>query len=231
MNKKGSWLGYIALCLLLSCSLQQGATISLDPAIVSQQGTTGQAGDVDTPLHKAILAQKDLAFIQALLKDTSIDTPGNQGNTSLHLAVRQGSLALIEILLASKADVGVKNTAGMTALHIAAQEGSLPVMELLIGQEAAGINVQDNGGYTPLFYAIREGHLALVQFLLQKGAAIGAVDVQEASRMGSALIMQLLIDSKADIEATNREGYAGLHLAASKGHAAAIQLLIDNKQL
>jgi ankyrin repeat protein len=204
-NKKGLWLSCIALCLLLGCSLQQGTTISPDPIITPQPGITGQVGDLDTPLHKAILQQKDLGFIQALLKDIPVDTPGNQGNTPLHLAVRQGNLALVEVLVAAKAAVHATNTASMAPFHIAAQQGSLPVMELLVAQVAADINTQDNQGYTPLFYAIREGNLALVQFLLQKKATIHTLDLQEASRVGNASMMQLLIDSKAAIEGTNRE--------------------------
>jgi hypothetical protein len=55
ITKKRSWLSCIAFCLLLGCSLQQGTTLSTDPIIIPQQGTTGQTGDLDTPLHKAIL--------------------------------------------------------------------------------------------------------------------------------------------------------------------------------
>src|SRR6201999_4300138 len=98
--------------------------------------------------------QKDLAIIQALLKDTPVSTPGSQGNTPLHLAVGQNNLALIELLVAAKAEVQAKNTAGMTPLHLVAQKGSLPVIKL-VAQQEIDINVQDNHGYTPLFYAIR----------------------------------------------------------------------------
>src|SRR4051794_18075409 len=97
-RKKCSWLSCTALCLLLSCS-QQGTIISSDPVIIPQQGTMGQAGDLDTSLHKAILKKKDIDFIRTLLKDIPVNTSGNQGNTPLHLAARQGSLELVALLI------------------------------------------------------------------------------------------------------------------------------------
>jgi serine/threonine-protein phosphatase 6 regulatory ankyrin repeat subunit B len=43
-----------------------------------------------------------------------------------------------------------------------------------------------------------------------------------------AAIVQLLINSGADIEATDERGKTPLHFAVQSGHAETVQLLIDN---
>jgi hypothetical protein len=123
LTRKFSWLGSIAFCLLLGCE-QHGIIISPASAITIPQGAITQAGDLNTPLHQAVL-QGDLEAVCTLLAKIDVNTPGNEGNTALHLAVLQDNLALVKMLVAAKATIHAKNTAGLSPLELANQKGGI----------------------------------------------------------------------------------------------------------
>lgn len=117
---------------------------------------------------------EQLAVNVAELKDTqqSINTPGPDGDTALHLACLYGHLQCVEVLLQEGAKADVVNTQdGTTALHDAAAGGYLEIAQLLLNRSGASIvSQQDTDGDTALHNAARGGHLEVVQLLLQQGA-------------------------------------------------------------
>jgi ankyrin repeat protein len=61
---------------------------------------------------------------------------------------------VVELLLASKADVNAKASIGWTPLHFAAMRCHRDVVELLLASKA-DVNAEDGGGGTPLRDAAR----------------------------------------------------------------------------
>eukprot|EP00878_Enallax_costatus_P005784 GHUV01006065.1.p1 GENE.GHUV01006065.1~~GHUV01006065.1.p1 ORF type:complete len:240 (+),score=79.69 GHUV01006065.1:122-841(+) len=110
----------------------------------------------------------------AELKDTeqSIDTPGPDGDTALHLACLYGHLPCVELLLREGANADVVNSEdGTTAVHDAAAGGYLDIIQLLFSKTSpSSVSLQDADGDTALHNAARGGHLDVVQYLLQQGA-------------------------------------------------------------
>ena len=108
----------------------------------------------------------------------------SSGYAPLHLAARLGDLAIIQLLLAAKADITLKNNFGGTALHqVSREQGGIASMELLLSS-GASIESQDDGGLSPLHYAVICNEPANVQFLIERGANINA-----ASKKGHTVLM------------------------------------------
>lgn len=117
---------------------------------------------------------EQLAVNIAELKDTqqSLDTPGPDGDTALHLACLYGHAQCVELLLQEGARADVINAEdGTTALHDAAAGGYVEIAQLLLNKTGPSIvSVQDADGDTALHNAARGGHLDVVRYLLQQGA-------------------------------------------------------------
>ena len=150
-------------------------------------------------IHDAAKAG-DLAKVRALLKENPnlvLSKEDKEGRTSLHLAALEGRKDVVELLLASKAEVNAKDNKGETPLHMAARKGRKDVVELLLANKAE-VNAKDNEGKTPL-------HIA---------AGFGRKDVAE-----------LLLAKKAEINAKDKNGVTPLAFAVDKGHKDLAELL------
>lgn len=91
-----------------------------------------------------------------------------QGNTALHLAMRncsKSALALLRGFPAGALEVNVKNHQGCTALHYALglpEEDSPDVFELLCFKHRADVSIHTLAGATPLELALQHGHSTVV---------------------------------------------------------------------
>jgi hypothetical protein len=93
----------------------------------------------------------DLGKVKALLKDNPdlVFSKESAGGTPLHGAAYRGHKDVVELLLASKADVNAKSKNGWTPLHEAAANGYKDVAELLLANKA-DVNAKN---YKPIFYS------------------------------------------------------------------------------
>ncbi|KAK3643756.1 hypothetical protein LTR56_010062 [Elasticomyces elasticus] len=98
-----------------------------------------------------------------------VDAISRNGLTALHVAVAQGWLNIIALLLEYGADTAVLTElladTAMTALHLAALYGNVEAVELLL-QHGADISARDENGSTPLVIASIEGNNTVVEMLL-----------------------------------------------------------------
>lgn len=94
----------------------------------------------------------------------------NSGNPRpLVLAVCNGNLAMVELLLSHKADIN-DNFLRTTALGAAARLGNVEMTAFLL---ARGANPNGRSDYfTPLYYAAAEGHIDVVRQLIKAGAKL-----------------------------------------------------------
>ncbi len=169
---------------LLEQLLQAGAS-------VSAQDAKGH-----TPLMQAAL-MGDLAACQLLLKQAGDVSGGGSKAAALMMAASQGHAAVVELLLAKKAAVGVSNQQGVTALFYAIEGKNLRVVEMLLAA-GAQVNVRQFQGFTPLMFAAKLGDPEVVKLLLAKGASVelknarGETAYQIASRLKRLSVFSLL---------------------------------------
>lgn len=101
------------------------------------------------------------------------------GYSPLHYAAQNNNIKIVELLLASSADVDL-NTCGATPLHRAAYTGSIECCQLLLAGKAFPNAIDTSFGdcQTPLHKAMARGHMAIAQLLLSYGADSTILDAR-----------------------------------------------------
>ncbi|KAK2152091.1 hypothetical protein LSH36_340g06057 [Paralvinella palmiformis] len=98
--------------------------------------------------HAAITNHVTIAKI--LLRDDDLDLirKDNDGNTALHLAAKQGHVAIVELisspLLKYQLPVDVRNGDGMTPLMLACRHGNVETARFLVNKCKASLTMRDN---------------------------------------------------------------------------------------
>ncbi len=122
----------------------------------------------------------NLVKVKALLKENPdlVFSKDSDGMTALHWASARGHKDIMELLLASNADVNAKDSAEWTPLHWASAEGRKDVMEIL----------REHGGYSNVgSRGTKEAVQEAQQQLQALGYAPGLADGAMGSRTMAAL--------------------------------------------
>lgn len=161
-------------------------------------------------------------FLEARDEDTSLNTKDRNGYTILLWAYYRASVPIIKLLEENGADFDLKTKDGKTILHLACISNSDAVVRRAY-EKVGGINILDNSGFSPLGYASQRSE-SMVKFLIEKGAKPNAgksavnKPLANAAMYANAGICKYLIESGAEIDATNANGESALHVAAHGGH-------------
>lgn len=143
------------------------------------------------------------------------------GTTALMVAGENGSLPLVELLLARGADVQAQNRQGETALMLAADSGSPDVVRRLL-EAGARVDPQSSNGWTAMHSAAGNADPAMLDLLHQHGGDIRQADHEEWKPLLNALrnncpaTARRLIELGADFRTPCADGYTAL-MAAARG--------------
>nr|KAE8950353.1 hypothetical protein PF009_g101 [Phytophthora fragariae] len=98
----------------------------------------------------------------------------------LHVAARHGDLACLQLLLHHGADICVVEEFGRTPLHCAVANGNLDCVAYLldVGGDSV-LNSGDHDGDTALHYASLSGNEAIVRLLLESAANVFATNIHK----------------------------------------------------
>ncbi|GMF45483.1 unnamed protein product [Phytophthora fragariaefolia] len=98
----------------------------------------------------------------------------------LHVAARHGDLACLQLLLHHGADICVVEEFGRTPLHCAVANGNLDCVAYLldVGGDSV-LNSGDHDGDTALHYAALSGNEAIVRLLLESAANVFATNIHK----------------------------------------------------
>ncbi len=180
--------------------------------------------------------KNDLAKVEALArKDPSLlRSKDSAGDSLLHRAGADGSVALAGLLLSLGADINAVNSRLETPLHAAINNKKDDVATLLIDR-GADLSRKDNSGYTPLHSAVQRDRTAIVKRLLASGVEIdsrnddGATPFMRAARFtGNVEIGKLLLSHGAAINTRDSSAYMPLNWAAFFGKREFVEFLLDN---
>ena len=119
--------------------------------------------------HDRTSAASDNDSLRAQRTD---DLAGRNGQPAILDASWRGQSQSVRQLIASAADLKVKDEDGNTALALAASGGHVPTLEILL-EAGADPNSTNRAGETPLLLAAAAGHAATINLLLNRGAAVG----------------------------------------------------------
>ena len=96
-----------------------------------------------------------------------VDTPGEDGDTALHMACLHGHQAAVEECLKRGASVLACDEDGSTPLHDACAGGYYEIAKQLLDHKAQ-LDAVDGDGDTPLHLAVNGGHSHVVNLLLER---------------------------------------------------------------
>ena len=153
------------------------------------------------------------------------------GEPALVLAIREGSTAVVQDLLAHPGtDLERKAVNGNTALMMAAFKRDGDTVRALL-DKGAKVN---QPGWTALHYAAASGDAAIAQRLIERGAKLDALSprpsgamtpLMMAAREGQDGIVRLLLSKGANAGLKNTEGFTAAQLAKQAGHDKVAGLL------
>jgi len=153
------------------------------------------------------------------------------GEPALVLAIREGSTAVVQDLLAHPGtDLERKAVNGNTALMMAAFKRDGDTVRALL-DKGAKVN---QPGWTALHYAAASGDAAIAQLLIERGAQVNALSprpsgavtpLMMAAREGQDGIVRLLLAKGANAGLKNTEGFTAAQLARQAGHDKLAALL------
>ena len=177
----------------------------------------------EVDFFRAVTIDNERAVVALLAQGLDPNTPSEQGQRGLFLALREGSAKVAAVLLAHPAIlVDATNKANETALMMAALRGNLEWTRRLI-ERGAAVN---RSGWTPLHYAASGPEVSVVRLLLDRGAQIDA----SAPNRNTALMMAagygpedsvaLLLARGANPKVLNNRSMLAADFARSGGRAA-----------
>lgn len=193
---------------------------------VNQQSTAENVALVEAA------ARGDLSRVRSLLaqgaKPNFFYRPEDQKN-ALHVAAEQGHAQVVELLLAHGAVVNaVAATDQSTPLVLASlKERNLPVVQALL-EARADTRMKNGYGNTALHEACRFGNARIAQALLEaradpntanhKGSTpLHTLCYGEDAAAHSVALLQLLVDSGAQVDARDKRGLSPLLVCCGSG--------------
>ncbi|XP_062577843.1 ankyrin-2-like [Saccostrea cucullata] len=156
----------------------------------------------------------------------------NEGENVLHLASRKGNTEIVDILLRNLQNVDICTRSGSTALHLASLHGHDKIVLLLLNK-GADINKNSKSGRSPLYLASKTGSVLTVGVLVSNTTIDINCNHQYnpliiASENGHLRIVELLLQSKADVNYKDFYERSALWYAARKGHVHIVSYLLEH---
>jgi ankyrin repeat protein len=154
------------------------------------------------------------------------------GSTPLLVAAGRADVPVMRFLLQHGVNVhATVQHSRKTVLLAAVCTGSVEAVQLLL-DHGANAAAQDSDGHNPLYTAAVHGHVPVLQLLAQRcGLDVHIVDVvgdtllMAAAACGRTAAVEWLLQHNLAVNATARQRYTALHMAAARGHADVVALL------
>lgn len=178
--------------------------------------------------HEVIGRGEVEAVRRGLDADPNLLSARSDGLTPLFRALFAGREEVVEMLLDRGAPVDAGEAAAL---------GSVARLEAAFGArpDHGAVNAAGDTGWTPLHLAAFMGHQEAVEWLLDRGADPAARSGNHMANTplhaalagrGEPAVVRALLDRGADPGAQAAGGATPLHVAASRGDAGAVDLLV-----
>ena len=213
-------------CVLLDDVLQKMTSAERANVLTSDQIGFGEFSDEDSEEDEDQLSE-------------------HGAGSGLVIAVRNGDLDSVKVLLKYKADVEVREhylrdnwfSITRSSLFWAADFGHIDILRCLI-ENGVDINSfsADNCNCTPLMKAVKNGDKDVVTFLTDHGANVAIKDKCGYTALHKACIyldsspevLRCLIENGADVNLSTDDNRTPLMTACEYGHVNAVSVLIEH---
>ena len=167
-----------------------------------------------------------------------IDDPDSNGRSSLHWAVRNGHVAIMNLLIQAGADPRKPDRDGWTCMHYACRYRRPDCVKILLASKHGSVLVsaKEALGATPLHVCSASGvtDCAILVATSKKAPDLDAKNIwgQTPLMLAAALggkgvpMMEMLLTAGADPKVRDFEGSSAFHYAASSGAAYGLERLL-----
>ena len=200
---------------------------ALNEMITDETVVRSDAGG-NTPLIAAVRLRANPEIARRILdKNANVNARNQEGDTALHVAVRQNDAAIGELLISRGADIFLQNAKGESPISLTfytrggvrdwmfvpavlsakdpqgktilhfAAEWKLDQIIPGIVSRGAAVDLQDGQGETPLFIAVRINSASTVRALMQAGASPFGRDVLGNTALHAAVRYNALSAAEA----------------------------------
>ena len=191
----------------------------------------------NTCLHEASRTNCSNEVLQSIIDhDVDVNAINKWNQTALALAVMEGNVDAINVLLNAAADPNIADVDGETCLHEAIRNDCRKEVLQSILDHEANVNVTTKQIFTALMMACTKGNAGVIRILLKANAdpnivnADGDTCLHVTTRKGcNKDILQSLLNHGANVNATNKLNVTALMIACTKGNVDAISALLNAK--
>jgi len=185
--------------------------------VTNKEGDTCLHLICENPMSTTSASRADVViFLMTSLSSFTVDMNirDSRGHTPLHIAARQGDLALVQVVLEHAADPNCKEgTTGWSPLHIAVAKAHHPVVLQLLQQDSIAVDQVDNFEWTAAFEAACQLDARCCSYLANAGSSLdfrdrngfdmlAAVDSSPKDLASKRWISCLLVSNGFDYEKT-----------------------------
>jgi ankyrin repeat protein len=180
-------------------------------------------------------------------KYKKVDAPltnNNYNNRMIHIAAMSKNIDILDMLIALKANLNIRNKFNETPLHFAVRSKNQTNINHLLNQNI-DLTAKNNKGETPIFYAIKNSDLSSMRLLYNAGSGILVSDNNgntlvhycilntptptdvntKIVQTEKSKIIKFLIDRGVNTESKNNDGYTPLELSKQKLDKIALKKL------
>ena len=184
-----------------------------------------------SPLGRAAY-EGDIEVMEILLDlGAKVDQRDSDNATPLLSAAMQGHSEIVKILLKRNAKVDLYDNEDNTPLLVAAGK-DVDTVELLL-EHGAKVNSTNKYGWTALHAAIEGSQVEITKILISRKLDTKSeygrekqTPLHTAASKGSGDIVKLLLETKVDLEAKDRNGNTPLHFAAKAASLGVVKILM-----
>ncbi|XP_016428330.1 protein phosphatase 1 regulatory subunit 12A-like [Sinocyclocheilus rhinocerous] len=202
-----------------------GSETDLEPPVLKKKKTKVKFDD--GAVFLAACSSGDTEEVLRMLdRCADINYANVDGLTALHQACIDDNVDMVTFLVEHGACINQPDNEGWIPLHAAASCGYLDIAEYLISQ-GANVGVVNSEGETPLDIAEEEA----MEELLQNEINRQGVDIEAARKEEERIMLrdarQWLNSGHINDVRHTKSGGTALHVAAAKGYAEVLKLLIQ----
>ncbi|XP_046878443.1 protein phosphatase 1 regulatory subunit 12A isoform X1 [Hypomesus transpacificus] len=202
-----------------------GSETDIEPPILKKKKTKVKFDD--GAVFLAACSSGDTEEVLRMLdRGADINYANVDGLTALHQACIDDNVDMVTFLVEHGASINQPDNEGWIPLHAAASCGYMDIAEYLISQ-GASVGVVNSEGETPLDIAEEEA----MEELLQNEINRQGVDIEAARKEEERIMLrdarQWLNSGQISDVRHAKSGGTALHVAAAKGYAEVLKLLIQ----